>query len=427
MTSKRYTGNIITDTPTNPTGDAAKGVWSLAEAEAFKAANKWPTLPDAPTIGTASSVVTGQSASVLFTVPTNLYGGTVSQYTATSNPSGITGTATSSPVTVTGLTNGTSYTFTVTATTGAGTGAASSASNSVTPASGDVGIIAGGQSSSSTSTITNRIQYVNIASASNSSDWGDLTIGRSGLGSGSSSTRAVFAYGGDSSSGNLNTIDYISLTSTGNAIDFGDMSNTRDSTIGMSNSTYAVFADQYVMRYVTIASTGNSSDWGNMQELRSAGVSCASPTYGFFAQKNGFSNTIEYITFSSTGNSATWGSLTTSSSSGSGASSSTRGLAQLAYNSSYTALTQVDYFSLSSTGNASDFGDLTAARSSIKEGTSNATKAIFGGGYSDASSARVKNIDVFTIASTGNATDFGDLISNSSQHASTSNSHGGLS
>ena len=44
---KRYLGNIITNTPTAPAGenetDAASGVWSLAEALAYRKANLWPT------------------------------------------------------------------------------------------------------------------------------------------------------------------------------------------------------------------------------------------------------------------------------------------------------------------------------------------------------------------------------------------------
>ena len=161
MTSKRYTGNIITDTPTDPTGDAAGGVWSLAEANAFKAGNAWPTLPEAPTIGTATAGIDGV-ATVAFTAPSELYGGTVSQYTATSSPSSITGTGSSSPITVSGLTNGTSYTFTVSATTGAGTGPESASSNSVSPQAGARGVIAGGYADAPINGNTNVIEYLTI-------------------------------------------------------------------------------------------------------------------------------------------------------------------------------------------------------------------------------------------------------------------------
>jgi hypothetical protein len=70
---------------------------------------------------------------VAFTAPASNGGSAITGYTVTSSPGGITATGTSSPIVVTGLTNGTAYTFTVTATNAIGTSAASAASNSVTP------------------------------------------------------------------------------------------------------------------------------------------------------------------------------------------------------------------------------------------------------------------------------------------------------
>lgn len=92
-------------------------------------------VPGAPTIGTATAGDT--QASVTFTAPASIGGAAIiaGGYTVTANPGGATGTGSSSPITVTGLTNGVAYTFTVTATNSAGTGAASAASNSITPAS----------------------------------------------------------------------------------------------------------------------------------------------------------------------------------------------------------------------------------------------------------------------------------------------------
>ncbi len=90
--------------------------------------------PDAPTIGTATAG--NADATVTFTAPASNGGAAISGYTVTSNPGGLTGTGAGSPITVTGLTNGVSYTFTVTATNTASlTGAASAASNAITPAS----------------------------------------------------------------------------------------------------------------------------------------------------------------------------------------------------------------------------------------------------------------------------------------------------
>jgi hypothetical protein len=90
--------------------------------------------PGAPTIGTAT--LGNGSATVTFTAPTPNGGSTITSYTATSSPGGFTGTlsgAGSGTITVSGLTNGTAYTFTVTATNANGTSSASAASNSVIP------------------------------------------------------------------------------------------------------------------------------------------------------------------------------------------------------------------------------------------------------------------------------------------------------
>ena len=91
--------------------------------------NDTPAAPDAPTAVTAAAGIA--QAAVSFVAPDG--GPPISSYTVTSNPGSITATGAGSPIIVQGLTNGTAYTFTVTATNTVGTGPASSPSNSVTP------------------------------------------------------------------------------------------------------------------------------------------------------------------------------------------------------------------------------------------------------------------------------------------------------
>jgi chitodextrinase len=77
--------------------------------------------------------MSSQSASISFTTPASNGGSAITSYTVTSTPDSLTGTGPSSPIVVSGLTNGTSYTFTVHATNTIGNGPESAPSNAVTP------------------------------------------------------------------------------------------------------------------------------------------------------------------------------------------------------------------------------------------------------------------------------------------------------
>jgi Bacterial Ig-like domain/Fibronectin type III domain len=89
------------------------------------------TAPGAPT--SVSATATGQTtATVSFTAPTSNGGSAITSYTVTSSPGGVSATGSTSPITVSGLTASTAYTFTVTASNAAATSVASTASTSVT-------------------------------------------------------------------------------------------------------------------------------------------------------------------------------------------------------------------------------------------------------------------------------------------------------
>jgi hypothetical protein len=122
----------------NATVSTGAGTYWLMATLVLKAASSAPpTVPSAPTGVTATAGDT--TATVSWTAPSN-GGSPITSYTVTpyvgstaQTATTVTGSPPATTATIPGLTDGTSYTFAVTATNAVGTGPASSPSNAVTP------------------------------------------------------------------------------------------------------------------------------------------------------------------------------------------------------------------------------------------------------------------------------------------------------
>jgi hypothetical protein len=338
-------------------------------------------------------------------------------------------TGSSSPITVTGLSNGTSYIVKVWAINDYGNGPLSSASGSVTPAAVRALTFGGNDGSS----ISNVVDYFAVSTTGNATDFGDLSAGRMRFGAVHGSTRALVGGGATDTGGTkVNIIEYFTIASTGNATDFGDMAATiRGLTGSINNSTRGVWTGGYEssrvnrIQYVTVASTGNTSDFGDLTEGKGWCSNASSSTKGFTigGENNSAAvNVIETITTASTGNSSDFGDSTIARSIHTSGSNSTRAITA----GGVEGTNVIDYFTMASAGNAVDFGNAISESQIYGQGTAeNETRLCLCGGHVAGSISNI--IQYITIASTGDAQDFGDLTVARSRVSSASNGGGGLS
>ena len=92
--------------------------------------------------------------------------------------------------------------------------------------------------------------------------------------------------GGQPGSTKSNVIDYIDITTTGNATDFGDLTEARGYPVGFSDGTYAVASGGFnssnvrtvTTDYVTVATTGNATDFGDNTVARHDSAAAADST-----------------------------------------------------------------------------------------------------------------------------------------------------
>tara|TARA_R100001443_G_scaffold25756_2_gene38775 strand:- start:782 stop:2638 length:1857 start_codon:yes stop_codon:yes gene_type:complete len=247
------------------------------------------------------------------------------------------------------------------------------------------------------------IEFITIATAGNSTDFGDLTRAIGDTSAACNSIRGV-VQGSDSPS--TAGLDVFTLATTGNATDFGDTTRAFDQCFGASNGHGGIpQTDQFPQR----ASVNYMPGSGRA-------IICGGPP----------SPKIETFNISTLGNTVTFGSLILNAENwGGGCGNATRMLeADGGADSGYT--TQISAIEMASFGNASDFGDSTSARAN-QGSLANSTRGVWGGGYDpDGSPAYSNVIDYVTISTFGNATDFGDLTTNGSGAGGTANSTRGI-
>ena len=288
--------------------------------------------------------------------------------------------------------------------------------------------------------LSNSIEYITIASTGNALDFGDLSVTtgttankarhRQGNGMSGSSTRGL-ASGGYTDAALQNSIQYVTIASAGNSTDFGDMSSSTDELAHMSSNTRGVIAGGSggggtfinTIEYVTIASTGNVTDFGDMTVAKGFLMGASSSTKGFIiggSTASGIAtvvNSIETIAFSTTGNATDFGDITTATRSG---SANTSGHAAVQNESFFSpaaigvmgggyAATQesiIEYMNIASDGQTGLFGDLINPANSIGSGAASTTRGVSFGGNAG---SRQDVIEFITFSTKGKATDFGNL------------------
>ena len=294
---------------------------------------------------------------------------------------------------------------------------------------GTRGIIAGGRNNGSG---RNNIQFVNADTTANFSDFGDLT-----------STRRipivissrVFGHicGGYVSDYTANC-DRITFASTGNAVDSGiDLTAAKYNGGGTGNATRGLYMGGTtgsvvnVIEYVTLASTANFVDFGDLIQVTNSNGAVSSPTRSVSlggSAPGGRINNIQYVTISTTGNAADFGDLIGTRTPNAGASSNAiRGIVMggaapgpVASNSN-----TIEFITIATLGDAFDFGDLNGTRGD-GAGFSSPTRSVCALGASSSDTT----VDFVQIMSTGNAYDFGDLNQGAYEFGGNSNGHGGL-
>ena len=302
------------------------------------------------------------------------------------------------------------------------------------------GIVGGGRNNPSPAVAELTIDMHEIATTGDAVDFGDLmnpNTGAKGGGFGSAS-RAILAGGFHPSpvSAVLTQIQYVVMSSGGGANDFGDLRIAKNGITPASNDTRGILQGGATPDYtsemssINIQSLGNDSNFGSHLEgaIRN-GAAAQNGTRGLWGGGQGPSAnyfTIVSYVFATSGSGTKFGELSDDPNANAAVSSGIRGV--WAGGAAPSVTNTIEYVTIATEGNATDFGDLTTARRNLA-GCTNRIRGTFAGGHTQGSGSgnNLNTIDFITIASTGDATDFGDLtVVRRCSNAGGSDAHGGL-
>jgi len=157
-----------------------------------------------------------------------------------------------------------------------------------------------------------------------------------------------------------------------------------------------------VINTVQIATTANATDFGNLSVAKNGVAALASATRGVFG--GGYTpthqSTIEYLNFQSSGGVNDFGDLLSTLNDGMSGSNNTIGI--------FSRETTTQFITIASTGDATDWGgDTTVSRSFGMQSNCSPTRMVIGGG--GIPSGVTGTIDFFTFATRGDAVAFGEL------------------
>ena len=260
------------------------------------------------------------------------------------------------------------------------------------------------------------IDYHNVEiMIGNTTDKGDISVSRYGMGGVRGSTYTFFGGGLDSGSVNSNVIDYVNRTTTsGDASDKGDLTVARRYVYGVFGSTYGFFAggigtgNSNVIDYIDVTTTsGSASDKGDLLATVYHVSGVSGNSLGIFGGANGESNVLQYIDSTTTsGNAVDRGDLSSGRANAVGLSGSTYGYYCGGYGPSATDI--IDYVTYVTTStNAVDRGDLTVARYAAGRADGSEYGFCVGGSVSGSASNAIDYLDNALTA--GNAADRGDI------------------